>query len=259
MIGKLRSKMEEERKKIETKKEKEGMFCDEVSEILAKHIMQKLQSSTNLVDLLNHATELDELSNRVVNLFNQRDKLIRQLTTNIHLLAQDLKTNASQDTKRKLMNKIDTLLSADYDQLDLKGAGGDLKNNLVNYQSKNTLVGNQRKSIATTISPEEISRMKVRLVSMIKTEQEEKPFKKVLKKKLAKYEQRLKTRNLKAMKTEKFDSDKSPDQENIDENDQKRMNDEFEEDNDIKPVDKSKAKRRMTMIKKQKSRGKLLQ
>ena len=201
--------MEEERKKIEDKKEKESMFCDEVSDILSKHILQRLQSKTDLVDLFNHATKLDNLSNKIVDLFDQRDKLIRQLTTSIHLLAKDLKSHASAETQSKILNKIDTLISLDYENLDIKNAGGNLHDHLASYKPKNTLISGptgQRRSTITSISPEEISTIKGRLVSMIKTEQDEHPFKKTLKKKIARYEQRLRTRNMKAAKTVNYDS-----------------------------------------------------
>ena len=261
MIGKLKSKMEEERKKIETKKEKEGMFCDEVSDILSKHILQRLQSKTDLVDLFNHATKLDNLSNKIVDLFDQRDKLIRQLTTSIHLLAKDLKSHASAETRGKILNKIDTLISLDYENLDLKSVGGNLHNNLTNYKPTNALTSGsikQRRSTITSISPEEISKLKGRLVSMIKTEQEEKPFKKILKKKLARYEQRLKTRNMKATKTQNYDSNSGRDSNENDkvneEEEAKRLNDEFEKDNELQPA-KLMPKRRMTMLKKQKTKG----
>jgi len=60
MIGKLRSKMEEERKKIEIKKQKEGFFCDEVNDILTKYIIEKLRINSGMVELFSHATELDK-------------------------------------------------------------------------------------------------------------------------------------------------------------------------------------------------------
>lgn len=215
MIGKLRSKMEEERKKIEAKKQKEGFFSDEVNDILTKYILPKLRINSGMAELFEHATQLDEKSNKITNLFNERDKLIRNLTTNLYLLVGDIKNSQylPEDAKQKILERTESLFNMQ-DSETLSNLDNDfesLQRNLNTFKiNENKRASESRKSqTSPTISAEEMTKLKNRLVTMIKTEQEEKPFKKILKKKLAKYEQRLKNRNIISMKTQRMKDNSS--------------------------------------------------
>ena len=57
MIGKLKNKMEAEKKKLEEKKRKESFLCAEVIDLLNKHVLQGTGRSTdfevNLFDRTN--------------------------------------------------------------------------------------------------------------------------------------------------------------------------------------------------------------
>lgn len=207
MIGKLRSKMDEERKKIEAKKLKEGFFCDEVNDILTKYILEKLRINAGMVELFNHATELDHKSNDITKLFNERDKKIRNLTANLYLLVEDIKKShyLKGETKQKFLARSETLFNLrDAESTPQEYELESLKSNLDNFKINETKRNSERTITSSpSISPEEMIKLKNRLVSMIKTEQDDKPFKKILKKKLAKYEQRLKSRNLRTMQTTK--------------------------------------------------------
>lgn len=211
MIGKLRSKMEEERKKIEAKKQKEGFFSDEVNDILTKYILEKLRINAGMVELFNHATELDARSNKITALFNERDKIIRNLTTNLYLLVEDFKKNSKMSSQHsKMLARSITLFNSKDPETPSPNGDGELeslKSNLDTFKiNEGKRASESRGSFSAAISPEEMTKIKNRLVTMIKTEQEEKPFKKVLKKKLARYEERLKNRHLKTMKTTRWDS-----------------------------------------------------
>mmetsp|Transcript_6435 Transcript_6435/g.5530 ORF Transcript_6435/g.5530 Transcript_6435/m.5530 type:complete len:214 (+) Transcript_6435:163-804(+) len=162
-----------------------------------------------MVDLFNHATELDKKSNDITKLFNERDKLIRNLTTNLYLLVEDIKKSEylSGEAKKNFLIRSESLFNIkDSDTTSVAGQGEieSLKSNLDIFKSNEIRRASEtRKSLTnTTISPEEMTKLKNRLVTMIKSEQEEKPFKKILKKKLAKYEQRLKNRTLISMNTQ---------------------------------------------------------
>lgn len=72
----------------------------------------------------------------------------------------------------------------------------------------------------------------------------------VLAKKLAKYEKRLQTRNLRAMKTQKLDSHRS------EENHDDSFGDSVQSDEEFEKNMKKMVKRRKTMLKKQKSKRK---
>jgi len=206
MIGKLRSKMDEERKKIEMKKQKEGFFCDEVNDILTKYIIEKLRVNSNMVELFKNASELDKKSNEITKLFDEREKLIRNLTTNLYLFVEDIKKSEllSGENKKNFLKRSETLFNLKDSELDQKGEEkeiGSLKNNLNTFKNNELRRASEgRKSVQNaSISPEEMMKLKNRLVTMIKSEQEEnllscnnpiqthlheKPFKKVLKKKL---------------------------------------------------------------------------
>lgn len=214
MIGKLRSKMEEERNKIEVKKQKEGFFSDEVNDMLSKYILQKLRINSGMVELFEHATQLDGKSNKITKLFTDRDKLIRNLTTNLYLLVEDIKNSQylPDDTKKHILQQTNNLFRIG-DNDSSKNIGDNelesLKSNLDTFKVNELRRASEvrKTQMSPSISPEEMVKLKNRLVTMIKTEQDEKPFKKILKKKLAKYEQRLRNRNLRSMKTTRMNDD----------------------------------------------------
>ena len=162
-----------------------------------------------MVELFNHATKLDKKSNEITKLYNERDKIIRNLTTNLYLLVEDIKKSEylSGEAKKNFLARSETLFNIKDSDTGSIGGGEieSLKSNLDLFKSNEIRRASEsRKSIQNTaISPEEMTKLKNRLVTMIKSEQEEKPFKKILKKKLAKYEQRLKNRKLLSMKTQK--------------------------------------------------------
>jgi hypothetical protein len=225
MIGKLRGKMEEERQKIESKKEKEGFFQDEVNDIFTKYILQKLRINSGMDELFGHATELDSRSNKIAKLLSERERLLRNLTTNLYILVENIKKDEflTKEAKQKILEQSASLfsinendaksLNPDNVYLQIFGNNDDdldriesLQTNLnsINVQNQRRRSSQSRRSNSPNISPEEMTKLKNRLVSMIKTEQDEKPFKKILQKKIAKYEVRLKNRTLKSMKTHRF-------------------------------------------------------
>lgn len=179
MIGKLRSKMEEERKKIEIKKQKEGFFCDEVNDILTKYIIEKLRINSGMVELFSHATELDKKSNEITKLYDERDKLIRSLTTNLYLLVEDIKKSEylSGEVKKEFLARSETLFNLKDSDASVLGSREveSLKSNLDTFKiNEMRRISEGRKSIqSATISPEEMTKLKNRLVTMIKSEQED--------------------------------------------------------------------------------------
>lgn len=255
MIGKLKTKMEEERRKIEIKKEKEGLFCEEVGDILSKHILQKLQLNSGLVDLFNHAAELDDKSNKVMALLNERDRLIRNLTATLYLLIEDLRSTGyvANDLKKTMMERTQTLVKfrdkepqpeeiSEYDRL---------QSNLTNVKHSDSNKNEFRATTMNTqVTPEEMMELKDKLISMIKVETDDKPFKKILKKKLAKYEHRLRMRSMKTMKSGKHDGDT-----------ERSPSNSSDSGNELKPKLGSKKTnfvKKSTMLKKRKSSRKML-
>lgn len=100
-----------EKQKLEDKKKKEGFLCQEVIDLLSKHVLMGSSRSANFeVNLFDNTTYIDKLSTDIMDEFENREKGLRRVSTNLMAFVNEINASdfLSDDKKKDLLHGIQT-------------------------------------------------------------------------------------------------------------------------------------------------------